>query len=266
MNLFITAARNCGPPTGSRSVTALAGRETAISNAMTFGAKRVVSGLWRWTARHPEWHPGAFGAEVSSYAARTGDTLILFDPLLPEEPAAREGIVTWIDQQAPLQLILAVTITYHVRSVDELYERQRKRRPVSVIGHPRVAHRLGAAADVFTPLAPGGEGPAGIHALAIGNPTRVETPFWLPRHQALVFGDAIVETGEGLRIWDQEPQTEHRLAWHQEKLLPSLQPLLELPVERILLTHGEPIVNGARAALRDALQAPAWALAHAAAE
>lgn len=32
----------------------------------------LVPGLWRWTRRHPEWDPGAFGAEVGSYAVVGG--------------------------------------------------------------------------------------------------------------------------------------------------------------------------------------------------
>jgi len=30
--------------------------------------ERLADGLWRWTARHPEWHPGEFGKEVASFA------------------------------------------------------------------------------------------------------------------------------------------------------------------------------------------------------
>ena len=28
----------------------------------------IAPGLWRWTARHAEWHPGEWGAEVASFA------------------------------------------------------------------------------------------------------------------------------------------------------------------------------------------------------
>ena len=49
--------------------------------------EKITEGLWRWTARHPEWHPGEFGAEVASFAAEAGDgTLLLIDPLLPPDP------------------------------------------------------------------------------------------------------------------------------------------------------------------------------------
>jgi hypothetical protein len=44
--------------------------------------EQLVDGLWRWTARHPEWHPGEFGSEVASFALKAGDETILVDPLL----------------------------------------------------------------------------------------------------------------------------------------------------------------------------------------
>jgi hypothetical protein len=28
----------------------------------------LADGLWRWTARHGEWHPGEWGAQVASFA------------------------------------------------------------------------------------------------------------------------------------------------------------------------------------------------------
>ena len=48
--------------------------------------EQLADGLWRWTARHPEWHPGEFGREVASYGLRAGDEAILIDPLLPSDP------------------------------------------------------------------------------------------------------------------------------------------------------------------------------------
>ena len=45
--------------------------------------QKLSDGLWRWTARHPEWHPGEFGAEVACFAAQADDTTLLIDPLLP---------------------------------------------------------------------------------------------------------------------------------------------------------------------------------------
>ena len=53
----------------------------------------LTEGLWRWTARHPEWHPGEFGAEVACFAAQAGDTTLLIDPLLPPDPSSVLAVI-----------------------------------------------------------------------------------------------------------------------------------------------------------------------------
>jgi hypothetical protein len=58
-----------------------------------------------------------------------------------------------------------------------------------------------------------------------------------------------------LRIWQQGPFSRQ---WYRDKFLPTLLPLLELDTERILVTHGPPILKGGRQALRAALAAPPW--------
>jgi hypothetical protein len=47
--------------------------------------EKLSDGRWRWTARHPEWHPSEFGAEVACFAVQAGDTTLLIDPLLPAD-------------------------------------------------------------------------------------------------------------------------------------------------------------------------------------
>ena len=61
-----------------------------------------------------------------------------------------------------------------------------------------------------------------------------------------------------LRFWENDPVGEERARWYRERFAPTLAPLLELDVERILVTHGEPIVRDGRAALQDALRKPPW--------
>ena len=49
--------------------------------------EELAGGLWRGTARHGEWHPGEWGAQVASFALDAGGVLLLVDPLLPEDDA-----------------------------------------------------------------------------------------------------------------------------------------------------------------------------------
>ena len=66
-------------------------------------------------------------------------------------------------------------------------------------------------------------------------------------------------TPEGdLRLWHFDPVDDKRIRWYRERFNPTLAPLLELDLERILVTHGEPVITDGSAALRAALQAPPW--------
>ena len=44
--------------------------------------------------------------------------------------------------------------------------------------------------------------------------------------------------------------------WHEERVLPALRQLLELPFERVIVSHGEPVHD--RAAFERALELPTW--------
>jgi hypothetical protein len=214
--------------------------------------ERIGPGLWRWTARHPEWHPGEFGAEVGSFALDAGGDLLLIDPLLPADPAALLGLVDELAANRDVHVL--VTIGYHVRSAEDLCERYGGR----VYGPPTCASRLRNTA-FLTDLEPGEPGPAGALAFPIGRPRRTERPLWLPSHAALAFGDSLVTTPEGeLRVWLQDPLDDKRTRWYRERFAPTLEPLLELPAERILVTHGEPVLEDGANALRAAVAADPW--------
>jgi hypothetical protein len=78
-------------------------------------------------------------------------------------------------------------------------------------------------------------------------------PIWIPSHAALVFGDTVVEAGGKLYVWDDRP------GFVREKLAPTLRPLVELGAERVLVTHGAPILSGGAAELGRALRRkPFW--------
>ncbi len=223
---------------------------------MPAAPEEIVAGLWRWTARHPEWHPGAFGAEVGCYALRAGEDVLAIDPLLPAEP---DAVLARLDALVGDRLDVLVTIPYHVRSAADLWERYGGRAEVRVWGHPAVAKRLpdsmrGAVRDLRA-----GPLPGGARSFPIGSPVRFERPLLLPSHGALVFGDAVVAVDGRLRVWIDGPvASPRREAWYRDRFLPTLAPLADLRAERILVTHGEPVLAGGAAALAAALAAPAW--------
>jgi hypothetical protein len=68
---------------------------------------------------------------------------------------------------------------------------------------------------------------------------------WLPGHKALVCGDSLPDAGAVPDAWlGETPRDDYNA---------KLRPLLDLPVELLLPTHGEPVVEDARARLARAL-------------
>jgi hypothetical protein len=216
--------------------------------------QQLTDGLWRWTARHPEWHPGEFGAEVACFAAQAGDTTLLIDPLLPPDP---QPVLDVVDEQVGDRLAILITIPYHVRSSEELWKRYRKDAEATIHGHPACAKRLPDESG-FRAIDPAAELPGGVTAHTIGKPRRYEMPLHLPSHDALVFGDAVVEWEGRLRVWATDRIDAKVERFYRERFNPTLEPLLELGAENVLVTHGAPVMGGGTEALRDALKAKPW--------
>ncbi len=213
---------------------------------MTAAVRDLGGGIWTWTGRHPEWHPGVFGAKVRSYAVRNGDHTLLIDPLVLTDEVWSEldGIVA-----GPVSTV--ITIGYHVRSS----EAAQSRYGGLVYGPAAVAKRLRSIRS-FRPYAAGDHLPFGAVAHPVGNPRRQETPLELPAAGALVFGDAVVEAGGELKTWIQAPLTEKRLRWYQSRFRPSIEPLADLGVSKVLVTHGRPVLEHGSEALRAAFDRP----------
>lgn len=219
---------------------------------MSAAPQKLADGLWRWTARHSEWHPSGFGDEVASFALKADGIGLLVDPLLPPEP---EPVLDLVDDLARDGLAILITIPYHVRSAETLWGRHRKR--CTIHGHPAAARRLGDRSG-FEPIKPGEQLPGGVSAHAIGSPRRHELPLFIPAHGALAFGDAVVEVDGQLRVWDDDLDDDGRTRWYRDRFIPTLEPLLALQPDRVLVTHGEPVLADGRGRLESALAAPPW--------
>jgi hypothetical protein len=214
--------------------------------------EKLTTGLWRWTARHPEWHPGEFGAEVASFAAKADDgTLLLIDPLLPEQDP--DAVLDVLDHEAGDSVAILISVPYHVRSSEQL----RKRYDATIHGHKAAAKRLTSTGG-FHEIDPGATLPGGVTAYAIGKPRRHEMPLHMPSHDAVVFGDAVVEVDGALRVWASDKVDAKAKRFYRERFNPTLEPLLELPFDRALVTHGRPLMDGGKGALREALAADPW--------
>jgi hypothetical protein len=89
--------------------------------------------------------------------------------------------------------------------------------------------------------------PGGIQTRYDGR-WRHETPLWIPARRLLVFADALTERDGELRVW--------WTRWHEERVLPALRTLLDLPFEYVIVSHGEPVHD--RNAFERALEHPPW--------
>jgi hypothetical protein len=198
----------------------------------------VAPGLWRWKASHPDWRPGAakespadWPPEVGCVLCDTPEATVLIDPLLPAGDDSFVGILDRHVRGRALPVAVLTTIAFHRRSRDLL------------------AKRYAATTSRARRSLPAGVGAHPIRGAG-------ETVFWLAEHRALVPGDRILGGHDGgLRLpppswlsYLPRPMTVAELA-------EALRPLLELPVERVLVSHGEPVLSGGREALADALGA-----------
>jgi glyoxylase-like metal-dependent hydrolase (beta-lactamase superfamily II) len=183
----------------------------------------VATGLRRWTAWHEEWQE-----DVGCLAVETDDGLVLIDPLDPP-PGLRR----------PAHVLL--TVHWHARSTDARQVWAHKR------GVRLLANR---GVEVSHPFTAGDALPGGIRAFETARPG--EVVYWLPRQRAVAVGDVLLgagakprDTGAALRLC---PERWLGKATHDD-LRESLAPLLELPVARVLVSHGKPVLRGGRGAL-----------------
>jgi glyoxylase-like metal-dependent hydrolase (beta-lactamase superfamily II) len=199
----------------------------------------VAPGLWVWRVAHPDWEPGLeWEPLVASTCVESRGEVALLDPLAPPEDA--EEVWERLDARPPT--LLVVLKPDHVRSVDLFVRRYGAR----AFG-PSLFWRDDIPETHLEPIEPGSELPGGLAALYDGR-GRNETPLWLPEQRALVFADALTAPGGELRIW--------ATPWHEERALPALRALLELPFEHVIVSHGEPVHD--RAAYERALELSAW--------
>jgi hypothetical protein len=200
----------------------------------------VALGLWIWRLQHPDWAPHVdWPPHVTSTCVESGGEVAVLDALAPPEEAT--DVWTRLDARPPT---LAVVLKPdHVRSVDLFVQRYGAR----AYG-PYLFWRGDAPETELEPIEPGSELPGGLVAVYDGR-GRMETPLWLPEQRALVFADALTERGGKLLVWG--------TPWHEERALPALRALLELPFEHVIISHGEQPLHD-RAAFERALELPPW--------
>ena len=171
-----------------------------------------MSTLDWWWSPHPAWEPGEdWDQNVPVVRIETEDEIALIDPFLPPDdsfdPRRQAG------PRAP-------DAGAHYRGTADFVERYG-----ASVWAPRRAYWPPKRPDPATT----DELPPGIQALELdGEPQQVV--FYIPKHATLVTGDVISGTGERVHVFVDEADP--------IRLLPALERIAELPIERLIIPHG----------------------------
>ena len=193
--------------------------------------RELRPGLFRWTAEHPAWEPdqpagspGDWPRSVGSALVDAPEATVFIDPLVDDD-ALWERLDEHVRARA-LPVVVLTTIPFHRRSRDAFFE------------------RYGATDSV-----PSGVEPFPVQAAD-------ETMFWLPEHRALMVGDRLLgDDAGGLRLCPESWLGYLPGEMTQAKLAAALEPLLDWPIEIVVVSHGEPVLRDGRAAVEAALRA-----------
>ena len=179
-----------------------------------------------------------------------GKRLLLFDPIAP--PGEIEGLA------AEREAAIVLTAPWHERDSQALVER----RGVPVYtplpdsaeylmqkygitaeqagdGSPDVVWLLKEGIGEARVYAAGDHLDVGIDVFPGQKPN--DNVLWVERARSVIAGDTLVDFGRGLQInprWIDPDMT-------LEQVVEGLRPLLDLPVEHVLATHGDPVDRAA---------------------
>jgi glyoxylase-like metal-dependent hydrolase (beta-lactamase superfamily II) len=185
-----------------------------------------MSELTTWFSPHPAWEPGEnWPEEVPVVRYEIDDAVVLIDPFLPPgddfDPHGKEVRVL-------------LTQPAHYRGTADFVERY----GASVWGPPRAEWRKRPDPRTTADL------PVGIEAIELdGEPEQVV--FFIREHATLVTGDVLSGTGGRFHVFVDEAE--------EQPLLASLERLAELPIERVIIPHGDEVAEHGAARVRDAV-------------
>ncbi|MGZ4289545.1 MAG: hypothetical protein ACXVQ3_08000 [Gaiellaceae bacterium] len=188
---------------------------------------RVADGLWRWTAEHPNWENWPDREreprQVGCVYYEADDATVLFDPLVlavDEDEFFRHLDADVGRRELPVVILL--TAGWHRRSADELAE--------------RYGARIGGAL------------PAGVEEIPIEGTDERQVAYFLRPHAALVVAEIFSVDVHGELYVAPSPALAR-----PDELEASLDRIMELPIERLLVSHGEPILEDAKTRMAEAL-------------
>jgi hypothetical protein len=191
--------------------------------------QEISPGLWHWTVEHDR-----IGVEVSSYFLERDR--VLLDPMIPAEGLA------WFEKRGAPEHVL-MTNRHHDRHAWDF----RNRFGCTVHCIRNGVHELDGRGPVepfdFGDTLPGN---AVVHEIGVICPD--ETALHLPEHRAIACADGVIHYGGALgfvpdQLMDDPEDT-------KAGLRQAYSGLLDLDFDLLLTAHGQPMVGGAKDALR----------------
>lgn len=187
--------------------------------------EEIAPGLHRWTARHEEWEE-----DVGSLALETDDGLILIDPIDPPRDLRRPDHVL-------------ITVFWHYRSTPKL-------RAKRVWASSRTVRALAnRGVTVTDPIAKNVLLPGGVQPFETAR--RGELVYWLPKQKSVGVGDVLLGSGAKPRATD-DPLRLCPERWLGAATHDDLRRSLE---QRVLVSHGKPVLRAGKRALERVLRA-----------
>jgi len=161
--------------------------------------------------------------EVGCVYYEADDATVLIDPLVPA--GEEDGFFRHLDadvERRGLPVVILPTAEWHRRSADELAARYDARI--------------------------GGTPPDSIEEIPIEGADERQVAYFIRPHAALVVAEVFAVDIHGeLRVCSSPALA------RPEELEATLNRLMELPVERLLVSHGEPVLEDAKARMTEAL-------------
>ena len=195
----------------------------------------LAPGLWYWLAPHPEWEPTEnWPEEVLCVYLESSDGIALIDPLLPrgEEVEFWRALDADVSRSGrPVRVLL--TAPWHVRDTSAFVDRY----AASVWAPP---HARWEEPELTTT----DELPPGVEAL-LPDGDENQALFVVRDHKTLVAGDIFSGTGGRFHVFIDDQDREPFLDW--------LPRLFELPLERVLIAHGDSVLSNGAARVREAV-------------
>jgi hypothetical protein len=199
--------------------------------------QEILPGIVHWTTFHD-----GIGARVSSYYVEPAGALI--DPRVPDG-----GMDAFAGRDRPQQVVL--TSGLHTRHADRFVDAF----GCLIRASPEALERLDGALDA-QPYSDGDEVAPAITAIHIGKLCPDEYALHIAVEQgAIAFADGLVRYGESLgfvpdTLMGDDPKTV------KDGLKDAFRGLLKRDFEHLLFAHGDPLIGGGKAALRDFLERP----------